>query len=165
MAPRRIAWVSVAPGGEDRCSGRVTFALKALLGYSREEVARMRVGDLPAIGPDWTESERADFVREGTWRGNMHIRRKDGVLIPVDVRATAVATPNETLYVVALRDLSAHRALERLERGLTTLLAREARSLSPLLREVVRRLRPRSALPRPGRPFGPPRSPEHPAPE
>ena len=87
-------------------------AASALLGYSHDEFARMRIGDLPALGPGWSEAERAHFVRNGYWRGEMQLQRKDGRLVPVDVRISAVVLPTETIYLAALRDMSLQRALD-----------------------------------------------------
>lgn len=120
----------------------------ALLGYSRQEIVQMRVGDLPAIGPSWTEAERGRFAREGTWRGNMLIRRKNGMMLPVEVRVTAVVTATETMYLASLRDMSARQALDRIQHDLAAVLEREVRHLRPIVRRVVRRVRDRYALPR-----------------
>src|SRR3712207_8459054 len=47
---------------------------------------------------------------EGTWRGELEVRRKDGTAVPVEVLATVVRLPTGPLYLSALRDARERRA-------------------------------------------------------
>ncbi|MCH7870409.1 MAG: PAS domain S-box protein [Planctomycetes bacterium] len=79
-------------------------AASELTGYTRAEILRMRVGDL-AVKPDRRYSaERFELLREqGRTRSNRVVQRKDGTLVPVEVRATAL--PNGT-FQTTIRDIT-----------------------------------------------------------
>jgi PAS domain S-box-containing protein len=102
-------------------------AATVLLGYTRDELTRMRVGDLPALGSAWTEADRARFIQEGWWRGEMAVRRRDGVLVPVEVRASAVVIRTKIMYLAVLRDVSRRLFLERLKHDLAVTVGQELR--------------------------------------
>jgi PAS domain S-box-containing protein len=112
-------------------------AATALLGYAREEIGQLRVNDLPVIGPGWTTEDRERFVRDGTWFGSAQIQRKDGSLVPLEVRVTPLVPPAGTLYLVSLRDISARRALDCIQRDVAALAAQELKVLSPTVRSFV----------------------------
>ncbi len=92
-------------------------AASELTGYTRAEILRMRVGDL-AVKPDRRYSaERFELLREqGRTRSNRMLQRKDGTIVPVEVRATAL--PNGT-FQTTIRDITeAVKAQNELESSL-----------------------------------------------
>jgi PAS domain S-box-containing protein len=84
-----------------------------LLGYAEHELDQLRLDDL-AVG----DAEKVDAVmeslrRHGAWRGELHLRRKDGTTVPVRAAISTVASPVGLTYRAALGDLTArHRAQE-----------------------------------------------------
>ena len=87
-------------------------AAEVLLGYSRDELIGMGVADVVAGESGWTEAEYARFMADGSWRGELELRRKDGVMVPVEAWATVVDLPTGQIYLSAIRDISERRALE-----------------------------------------------------
>ncbi len=88
-------------------------AASGLLGYEREELLRLRVEDIVTDVPEWTEAEYSRYVSEGRWQGELELSRKDGSTVPVEARATVVNLPTGQVFLSAVRDVSARRALER----------------------------------------------------
>ena len=103
-------------------------AATALLGYTRAELLQLGVADVVAAGPAWAAAEYGRFVGVGTWRDELEVRRKDGTTVPVEASATTVALPTHTVYVSALRDISARRALEQLQRDFLAMVTHELKS-------------------------------------
>ncbi len=99
-----------------------------LLGYRLEEWRRLRVADVVAAAPGWAEGTYGEFVQRGTWQGELDLRRKDGSLVPVEARATAVELPTGTVYLSAVRDISGRRALERMQRNFLAAVSHELRT-------------------------------------
>lgn len=87
-------------------------AAEALLGYSRAELIEMSVPDVVAEESSWTKDEYARLQADGSWRGELELRRKDGTMVPVEARATVVDLPAGKVYLSAIRDTSERRALE-----------------------------------------------------
>jgi len=100
----------------------------ALLGYTRDELQQMRVADVVAADPRWTEAEYERLKAEGQWAGELELQRRDGSTVPVEARATVVTLPTGTLYLSALRDISERRALERMQREFITMVTHELRN-------------------------------------
>ncbi len=92
----------------------VNPAAAQLLGYSREELCRLRVDDIVAADPGEISGEWNRFLGDSMWRGEFTLRRKDGVSVPVDVTATMVKLPTGTVHLAAWRDVSARQELEQL---------------------------------------------------
>ncbi|MBW3632176.1 MAG: PAS domain S-box protein [Chloroflexi bacterium] len=88
----------------DGCYLDANPAATALLGYEREELLQMRVADLVAGEPEWIATEYARYQEEGSWRGELELRRKDGSTVPVELGATVVALPTGSTYLAVLRD-------------------------------------------------------------
>ncbi len=120
-------------------------AASELLGYSREELLGMRVADVVAAGPDWTEAEYARFRTEGSWRGELDVRRKDGTILAVEAQATVVPSPNGPVYVSAVRNISERRALERLQREFIAMVTHELRTPLTAISGYAQLLRRRQA--------------------
>jgi PAS domain S-box-containing protein len=109
----------------------VNDAASALLGYRREELLGMGVSDVVAAGPTWAGAEYTRFTREGRWRGELEVRRKDGALVPVEAHASEVVLPSGRIFVSILRDVSARKQAER-EREELHPREREARAQAEL---------------------------------
>lgn len=88
-------------------------AAEALLGYSRAEFLNMRVADVVAGDPQWTETEYARFMEDGHWRSELELRRKDGSAVSVEASATVVELPTGAVYLSAIRDITERRRLEK----------------------------------------------------
>jgi PAS domain S-box-containing protein len=95
----------------------VNEAAATMTGYSTDELRAMTVFDLL---PDRSsiEAELDRVVRDGFWRGELELRRKDGSTVPIEAQTTAVELPNGTIYISAMRDIGERRALERLQHEL-----------------------------------------------
>src|SRR5215217_1218100 len=89
----------------------VNAAATELLGYEREELLGARLEDLTAPGVDLTEVEVLRRPRNGTWQGELDLRRKDGAILTVEARTTVVALPTGPVALSVVRDVSErHRA-------------------------------------------------------
>jgi phosphoserine phosphatase RsbU/P len=110
-----------------------------LLGYSREELLRLRVPDVVAREPERTEEEYRRFVEEGRERGEIEVRRKDGTQVAVEFVATTIDLPGRTIYLSALRDIGERKRAER-ERESLLLRERTAREETHRAAERLRRL-------------------------
>src|SRR5262249_15164368 len=87
-------------------------AATVLLGYSREELLRLRVPDVVARQTAWTEAEYGRFREAGLWRGQLELRRRDGSTVAVEARATTIRLPTGTVYASIIRDVSERRRIE-----------------------------------------------------
>ena len=124
-------------------------AATELLGYTRDELRQKRVADVVTSGPQWAEAEYARFVREGGWRGELELQRKDGSTVPVESRASAVELPTGTVYISALRDISERRALERMQRDFIATVTHDLRSPLTSIKGFAQMMRRRGAYDEP----------------
>ena len=97
-------------------------AATTLLGYTRDELLQMQVGDVVAAGLDWTAHEYRRFLQDGHWRGELDLLTRMGTLITVDANASVVQLRDQNVYVSILRDISAR---QRADSERNELLARE----------------------------------------
>ena len=89
----------------------VNAAAIELLGYQREELLGSRLEDLIAPGAERTEVEVLWRPRDGIWRGELELRRKDGMILTVEARTTVVELPAGPVALSVVRDVSErHRA-------------------------------------------------------
>src|SRR5215212_8221348 len=89
----------------------VNAAATELLGYQREELLGARLEDLIAPGVQRKEVEVLWRPRDGTWQGELDLRRKDGIILTVEARTTVVTLPAGPVALSVLRDVSErHRA-------------------------------------------------------
>ncbi len=100
--------------GADRRFLDVNPAAARLVGYSREELCRLRVDDIVAGSPEEISGQWNRFLEDSVWRGEFALRRKDGVPVPVEVTATVVDLPTGIVHLAAWRDVAARQELERL---------------------------------------------------
>ncbi len=102
-------------------------AICDLLGYRREELVRMRSGSIAADG-EWWLLQRERFVREGAWRGELLLRRKDGTTVAVEGRLTRVALSTGTLTLGTFRDITERRKAEEERQRFVAMVAHELRN-------------------------------------
>lgn len=102
-------------------------AMTALVGYTLAELRGMRVGDLSA-DKDWARNHRAGVLREGVWRGEMELLRKDGVAVPVEGAITALALPQGLFSIATWRDISERRERERQQQEFLAAVAHDLRT-------------------------------------
>lgn len=103
-------------------------AATLLLGYDRDELLRLSVPDVVAAEREWTAAEYETFTQTGLWRGELHLRRKDGALIPVEVRATAVDLPTGNVFISVARDISERRVHEQQQQDFLAMVAHDLRT-------------------------------------
>lgn len=108
-----------------------------LLGYDRQELLSMRIADVVANQPEWTETEFRLFLDEGRWTGEIDLRRKDGTLVEVEASATRVEGSPGPVFVSVLRELTGRRRIEA-ERAELVAREREARLQAEAARQRVR---------------------------
>jgi PAS domain S-box-containing protein len=112
----------------------VNQAASDLLGYPREELLSMHVRDVVVNGPDWMDAEYTRFVEEGSWRGELDLRRKDGTIVPVEARATKAALTDRVVFISTLRDITERRNFERMQQEFLAAITHELRNpLTPII--------------------------------
>jgi PAS domain S-box-containing protein len=89
-------------------------AAERLLGRRKEELKGLTVSDILPASPDWTESEYRSFLKAGTWRGEVEVRRPDGTVVPAEAHAVTVPGPFGQVGVSVLRDISQRKEIEQL---------------------------------------------------
>lgn len=99
-----------------------------LVGYSRDEILGMRVGELVTHGPAWTDDEYARYVEDGYWHGELALRRKDGTEVPVEATATIARLRDGAVYLSVVRDITERRAAERMQRDFMTMVTHDLKS-------------------------------------
>jgi PAS domain S-box-containing protein len=102
-------------------------AASDLLGYSREELLGLRVGDT-ALNPGEARQHFTQLQQLGEGRGEGEVRRKDGTTVPVEWWAVALPPSTGPLYIRALRDVSARRTAERQQHELIAMVGHELRN-------------------------------------
>lgn len=125
-------------------------ALLALLGYTLDEVLRLRAGggSLMAAGREQSNAMFAALRRAGTWQGELDVRHKDGTVIPIDASVTAVALPDGPVFVGTWRDVRRRRALEEQQQAFLSSVAHDLKNPLSVLQVQLQLLRRRA---RPGR--------------
>jgi len=106
----------------------VNPAAALLLGYDRDELLRMSVPDVVAAARERTAAEYEHFKETGLWRGELHLRRKDGALVPVEVRATVVDLPTGNVFISVARDISERREREQQQQDFLAMVAHDLRT-------------------------------------
>lgn len=104
------------------CFIEVNSAACTMLGYEREELLSKRVVDLiaPEHIPRLAEARR-EMLQGQTYRGEWRLRRKDGVLVPVELSARIML---DGRWQASVRDISMRKRLEQEVRERTEQLTR-----------------------------------------
>ncbi len=91
----------------------VNTAAEQLLGYERDELLRMSSTDLvaPDERPRLAEARRT-LEASGWWRGEWHLRRKDGSVVPVEATTTRHAVGGRVVYQGLFRDITERKQIE-----------------------------------------------------
>lgn len=88
-----------------------------LLGYTREELCQLTVGDFSLNEPPYTQEEAARRIRkaaeEGTQTFEWVCRAKDGATFPVEVSLRTTELGGQAFVVAACRDISDRKRAER----------------------------------------------------
>ena len=103
-------------------------AATTLLGYSRAELLGLSIPDVMVSDVALVTAEYARFQREGTWSGEVELRRKDGTLVPVEARATVVRRVGSPVYLSVIRDISSRREVERARQAFLAMVTHELRA-------------------------------------
>ncbi len=86
------------------------------LGYSREELVGMSVGDFSAGAPDYGQPEAMRWIRkvaeEGPQLGEWRCRRKDGSLFWVEVNLKRAQIAGTERVLAVVRDISERKLME-----------------------------------------------------
>lgn len=109
-----------------------------LLGYSRDELTRLTVGDLV---PEGGKKFLPELIDEETMAGKALEtvnRRKDGTLVPVELRGRIIEIHGAKRMLVSLRDISARVRVRRVEEILQriTEAANAAENLDSLFSKI-----------------------------
>jgi PAS domain S-box-containing protein len=122
-------------------------AAERMLGYEIDELqALQEAGDGSLVEDPSVRSEVWSVLREtGQWSGQWTIRRKDGSLLPIDVSATRVALPDQTVYIAIWRDASQRVRLERLQRDFFAMVTHDLRTPLTVIRSGAQLLQMREA--------------------
>jgi len=105
-------------------------AAERLYGYSQAELRTMTAGSLAAHhDPAWGSAQFAAVQRDGFWRGESEVRRKDGSILVVEGVASMVtigsADTHDQIYISATRDISERRRLERMQHEFISMVTHE----------------------------------------
>ena len=96
----------------DRRLADANPAAHELLGYGRHEIGHVRLDDLVARDAEQLGAIMAHLQRDGAWRGELELRRKDGGTVPVDAAVATVALPTSVAFGAGLRDITDRRRLQ-----------------------------------------------------
>ena len=78
-------------------------AATTLLGYSLAEFRTMHISAVSTLGMEAVTEAHQFLVQEGVWTGRGKLRRKDGALVAVEVRATELVGEAATYYMATFR--------------------------------------------------------------
>ena len=122
----------------------VNEAYCKLSGYSREELLTMSIKDVEAIEtPQEIEQTITKIKVDGVARFERAHRRKDGVIVPVEINATFIEKDQKHLFLAFIRDLSLMKIVQKESAFNTALLRLSAQktSLEEYLDAVVEHIR------------------------
>lgn len=102
-------------------------AMSELTGYTREELLTFRAGDrqLTLAEPDLARPRFEQIRREGAFRGEMELRRKNGTTVPVESVIRSIQLPDGMAFINMMRDISRRRELERMQREFMAIVTHE----------------------------------------
>jgi PAS domain S-box-containing protein len=118
-------------------------AAVGLLGYTRDELLSLAIGDLTPVEDRWRfpDGWRA-FLEQGTYAGEYRMLRKDGIVLDTEFHGVANFLPG--LHLGMLRDITARKRMEEereaLSRRLVQLQEEERGAISRELHDEVGQL-------------------------
>ena len=118
-------------------------AMVALSGYGRAELLSLPMDTLSANGALWATDAAARLQRDGSWRGEWNLRRKDGTIVPVDSTVTRVDLPSGAVLVGTSRDISERKQVERLHQEFVSTVAHDLKNPVTAMRGQAQLLRRR----------------------
>lgn len=89
----------------------VNPAMSQLLGYTRDELLGFQAGQT-AVRWDVIPAESEHVKKEGTWRGETELRRKDGTIVAVEAWIRRLELPEGTVKIATLRDVTERKRAE-----------------------------------------------------
>ena len=93
---------AVLVAGADARFVAANAAAQRLIGYTEDELCTLRIPDIVVDPSAATEEAFERFVREGAWRGQLELRRRDGSTVGAEGRAFGTSNG---LYTVVLREV------------------------------------------------------------
>jgi PAS domain S-box-containing protein len=121
-------------------------AASAMLDFSRAELLQLKLRDVAPIDWEWSGEQWTPTGGDGTWSGEVMLRRKSGATFPAEGVGQAVELPTGTVFVGAWRDVSERKALERLQQEFLASVSHDlknplaaALALTQLVRRRLRR--------------------------
>lgn len=87
-------------------------AATRLLGYTRDELLVLPVRELIAEPIDWMQAVYGQMELAHAWRGEAHLRRKDGAIAVADAWSIRLEDGDRLRFVTFLRDITAERMAE-----------------------------------------------------
>jgi PAS domain S-box-containing protein len=121
---------------------RIIFVNEAAcrsLGYPRDELLSLRVYDVDAnITPELWPGLWAELKRKGSDKMESHLRRKDGRLIPMEIRGTFVEFAGREFNCASARDISERQRSEQIQSSIYNIseAAHKAKDLYDLFRSI-----------------------------
>ena len=99
-------------------------AFSEMVGYSRDELIGMNLTHLEAKEiPQETARHREQILRDGYDRFETRHRRKDGVIIDIEISVTRVEFGDEQFFFTFSRDITEHKEAEEIVRNVHRRLA------------------------------------------
>ena len=99
-------------------------AFSEMVGYSRDELIGMNLTHLEAKEiPQETARHREQILRDGYDRFETRHRRKDGVIIDIEISVTLVEFGDERFFFTFSRDITEHKEAEEIVRNVHRRLA------------------------------------------
>ena len=101
----------------------VNEAYCKLIGYSREELLTMSIKDVEALEtPPEIQQTIAKIKAAGVARFERAHRRKDGVIVPVEINATFIEQDQQQFFLAFIRDLTILKIVQKESNFNTALL-------------------------------------------
>ncbi len=85
-----------------------------MLGRTLAELRTLRIGD-GTVGSSDELNVWISLRRDGTWHGELDIRRPDNETVPIEAHAEEVELSGDTVYLIQWLDITARKASERFE--------------------------------------------------
>ena len=105
----------------------VNPALTQMTRFSRQEIVGHPVSQVASGGP-WEDGKLAALRREGQWRGEFTLHRREGEPVVVEALITQVALPAGPAFAGVLRDVTERRQFEEMQEEFLTSLAHDLKN-------------------------------------